>query len=238
MPDFSRLPHRMPQPATDNDFASLATRIVGQASPYLAVDLEPGQEIAFDPHALLWREPSVMLGRTPVAHLVMARGPGRAGFARRLGGMIFPIPLEPGGAVHLAYGQMLLVCGATQADERIQGLGDRLTGSAGFVLTRFTARVETAVVWVQARGEVFERGLHPGEMFDIHPAAFLCKDASVVMENVFPIEQSGTGFDLACLRFTGPGRVAFQTVPEAQATIALADPQAKQAGLRSLLGRR
>jgi uncharacterized protein (AIM24 family) len=68
---------------------------------------------------------------------------------------------------------------------------------------------------------VFERALRPGELFDIQPHAFLCKDSTVVMETVYPIAQDSTGFDFAILRFTGPGRVAFQSAPEGKAYAAI-----------------
>jgi len=241
MAEFARLPHRMPPQPADSGFGGLACRIEGEAAPYLAVALEPGQEIAFDPQALLWREPSVMLGRTPGSHVVMARGPGSIGFARALGGMMFPIPLPPAAVVQIAQGQVLLTHGVAQAQERSTGLGDRLSGNAGFAIDRFTAADTGGVVWVQARGDVFERGLIEGEMFDIRPEAFLCKDSAVVMESLYPLQGSGSGFELSCLRFTGPGRVAFQTMPRAEESggTVQAEPSQRTGGLRAaLLGRK
>jgi uncharacterized protein (AIM24 family) len=212
MADFARLPQPMPELDADAAFAGLAFRVEGGSTPYLAIDLEPGQAVLFEAASLLWKEPSVVLTRTATENAVSAAGPGRMGFACGLGGRIFPIPLAPGAAVQVRHGHALLCAGAALARERLQGLGDRLTGSAGFLVDRFTAGAEGGVVWVQARGEVFERGLMQGEMIDLHHGAFLCKDPEVALESLIQTNDPGARFELPCLRLTGAGRVAFDSI--------------------------
>jgi uncharacterized protein (AIM24 family) len=74
-----------------------------------------------------------------------------------------PIPLARGDSVQVQAGQFLLCAGA-----------------------------RGAVVWVQARGGVLERGLKEGESFDILQSAFLCKDLSVALQTVasVPVAES------------------------------------------------
>lgn len=223
-----------PQPA-ESTFAGLASCIAGGDAPYLAIDLMPSQMVAFDPGLLLWREPTVTLGRSQAGEGLVARGPGRVGFSRGTGGRIFPVPLEAGASVQLARGHALLHAGASLSRERSQGLGDRLAGNTGVTLDRFTAGAEPGVVWVQAEGEVFERGLMEGEQLDLQPGALLCKDPAVGLESVFPLQGAGAGFELACLRCTGPGRIAFQTGAHSGAGM---EAEAPRGGLRGLLGRR
>ena len=69
-----------------------------------------------------------------------------------------------------------------------------------------------AVVWLQAQGAALERGLTDGEPFDLRPGALLCKDASVDVQAIPCDDSTGGVAELAWLRVTGPGRVAFQTM--------------------------
>ncbi len=231
MADFSRLPTRMPPQPQDSDVAGLACRIESGATPCLAVDLEPGQTVIGTAAALLWREPSVTVGRGE-ADSITLRGPGRAAFARFAGGTLFPVPLAPDAVVQIAGDHMLLAFGSTVVAERVKGLGDRLTGGDGFRVDRVTAGAQGGVVWVQGTGDVFERSLIEGEMMDLRASGFLCKDPGVQIENVFPLQGARSDLDLALLRCTGPGRIALQIAPVAAVT-----PPPPPTAKRGLLGR-
>jgi uncharacterized protein (AIM24 family) len=235
MADFSRLPARLPPQPDEVALGGLACRIETGAVPCLAVDLEPGQSVTAPMAALLWREPSVSIGRGEGAAIVL-RGPGRAGFARPAGGTIFPMPLAPDAVVQVAADHVLLAFGAGIAAEQTKGLGDRLTGGEGLRLDRVTAGPQGGVAWVQGAGCVFERGLIEGEMIDLRGSGLLCKDPGVRIENVLPLQGAQADLDLVLLRCTGPGRVALQTGAPAPAGVAVAaaPPVAK----RGLLGRR
>ncbi len=233
MADFARLPHPLPSQPAESLWAGIACRIAGGA---LAAELDPGQSILFNPQALLWKEPSIVL-QQDAGGAMLAFGPGRIGFSHGVAGAIFPIPLSAGEAVQIRSGQFLFAAGAMLARETLQGLGDRLAGGAGSAADRFTASVEGGVVWVQAHGEVFERGLIEGEPFDVQPRAWLCKDPGVGLEAIYPTDDPGARFEIACLRLTGPGRIALQTqaLPVAAIeTARLAEPS--RPGLRAVAG--
>jgi uncharacterized protein (AIM24 family) len=223
----------MPQQPPDSALAGLACHIEDGATPYLAVDLEPGQTISGVAAALLWREPSVVIERGE-GDTITLRGPGRVAFSRFVGGTLFPVPLEPDGAVQIAGDHMLLWFGTTVVAERIKGLGDRLTGGEGFRVDRVTAGGAGGVVWVQGAGDVFERGLIEGEMMDLRSSSFLCKDPAVRIENVFPLQGARSDLDLALLRCTGPGRIALQIAPVAVRVLPSPPPAAKRGLLRRL----
>ena len=108
------------------------------------------------------------------------------------------------------------------------------TGGNGLVLDRFTAGVNGAVVWVQGQGSVFERGLIDGEVLDLRFGALLCKDAGVSVESLAPSNDKAARFEVACLRLTGAGRIAFQN-SAASSPVGLPDakPPARRAGLFS-----
>jgi uncharacterized protein (AIM24 family) len=248
MADFTRLPQIMPQQPAESSVAGLACRILGERSPSLAVDLEPGQSILFHPDAMLWKEASILLHQHSDT-LVQADGPGRMGFGPAhhgcVPGMIFPVPLASGDVVQVQSAQYLLAYNAMPEREQIQALGERLSGRSGFELDRFTAGPEGGVVWVQAHGDVFERGLLAGEPIDIQHEAWLCKDASVDLQTLHPTDDPNARHQLHCLRLSGPGRVAFQTgrahaaPPTAASPAEPAQPgrQALRAVAGSLLGR-
>lgn len=209
MADFVRMPKSLPPQDADQRPAGLPCRIAGRLAPQLAVSLAQGQSILIDEPALLWKEPSVALSQKGA--LLQVQGPGDLGLARNAGGAVFPVPLMPGDSLQLRAGRFLLAYRATHGQELIQGLGDRLTGTPGLVVDRFTAGAKSAVIWVQAQGDMFERELLDGELLDVSHGAFLCKDAAVAIESVASSNDPGARFEIACLRLTGPGRVAFQT---------------------------
>jgi uncharacterized protein (AIM24 family) len=211
MTDFARLPHRLPPQPEVSRLGGLACRIEDGAWPALSVVLQVGQSALVNPQAVLWKEPSVWL-LDEAAGVVRADGPGRLGFARNGGGEIFPVPLMAGESVEVAAGCFLAACGVRFSRQMFSDLGARLAQGAELAMDRFTADHETAVVWVQAQGAVLERGLTEGEPFDLRPGALLCKDASVDVQAIPSDDTTGGVADLAWLRVTGPGRVAFQTM--------------------------
>ncbi len=244
MADFTRLPQIMPKQPAESTLAGLACCIMGEHSPSLAVDLEPGQTILFHPGAMLWKETSIILREIGDA-LMQAEGPGRLGLgpshAGAIPGTIFPIPLASGDVVQVQSCQYLLACNATIEREQSQALGDRLSGRAGFEFDRFTGNPEGGVVWVQALGDVFERGLLAGEPLDISHDAWLCKDSTVDLQSIHPTDDPTARTQLPCLRLSGPGRVAFQTyrpaaIMPAPVSAATEPPPTGRQALRAVAG--
>lgn len=212
MADFTRLPQPLPPQPADTMLADLACRVTGGIAPMLCVELDAGQLVLFNPAALLWKEPSIGLARGD-DDVVQAEGPGRCGFSLGFAGAVFPMPLARGESVHVRDGHFLLSIGVEMVRDQFQDLGSRLSGSEGLAICCFTGGPGGGVVWMQARGDMFERGLMEGENFDIQRDAWLCKDEAVNVQAIFIDIDSGAHSEPACLRFTGRGRVAFQTVP-------------------------
>jgi uncharacterized protein (AIM24 family) len=232
MAEFDRMPHPLPKQLPVQRIGNVAFQIAGEGALTLGVTLDQDQTMLVDPPALVWKEPSITI--TPREGLLELKGPGRFGVSRGFVGPIFPIPLMAGDVVQVQHGQALLSSGAQVGLDRSMGLGDRLTGGNGLVLDRFTAGVNGAVVWVQGQGSVFERGLIDGEVLDLRFGALLCKDAGVSVESLAPSNDKAARFEVACLRLTGAGRIAFQN-SAASSPVGLPDakPPARRAGLFS-----
>ena len=99
--------------------------------------------------------------------------------------------------------------------ERVQGARNMLLGGSGIFIDNFTATSGDAIVWVHANGNAFEVVLDPGEQIDVEAGAWLYKDTSVTLESVgigIKTSMLGGGGKLTWNRFTGPGRVAIQTM--------------------------
>ena len=82
-----------------------------------------------------------------------------------------------------------------------------------FIRSLLVAR--DGVLWIYAYGQVFEQELAKGESIDIEPHAWLYKDTSMRMEPIVQRFTSGAFNGHASMvvnRFTGPGKVAVQSI--------------------------
>jgi uncharacterized protein (AIM24 family) len=126
--------------------------------------------------------------------------------------------------MHLAEGQELhvrehqFIAATDNLDysfERVQGVRNMLMGGSGFFIDKFRATHGDALVWVHGHGNVFEVHLDQGEQLDVEAGAWLYKDVTVKMEAVtmgLKTGLMGGGGKLTWNRFTGPGRLAIQTM--------------------------
>ncbi|HWE83204.1 MAG TPA: AIM24 family protein, partial [Gaiellaceae bacterium] len=99
--------------------------------------------------------------------------------------------------------------------ERVQGVRNMLLGGSGFFIDNFRAANGDAIVWVHGHGNVFEVTLDQGEQLDVEAGGWLYKDTTVRMEAVgmgLKTGLLGGGGKLTWNRFTGPGRLAIQTM--------------------------
>ena len=90
-----------------------------------------------------------------------------------------------------------------------------LLGGTGFFIDTFTAAENDGILWLHGYGNVFEVTLHPGEMIDVEPGAWVYKDRSVQMETQMQRLSTGllaSGGQLVWNRFIGPGRVGIQSM--------------------------
>ncbi len=112
--------------------------------------------------------------------------------------------------------QFLAATGGTEYTfTRIKGLGSMLFGSSGFFQDHFKATGGEDVVWLHGYGNVLEKVLGTGEQIDIEPGGWIYRDESVAMEiKVFGLKTGvfGGGGNVVFNRFTGPGRVAIQSM--------------------------
>src|SRR5207245_11350348 len=89
-----------------------------------------------------------------------------------------------------------------------------LVGS-GFFMDKFRATDGDALVWLHGHGNVFLVQLMEGEQLDVEAGGWLFKDPTVSLEAVTMGLKTGIfggGGKLTWNRFTGPGRLAIQTL--------------------------
>jgi uncharacterized protein (AIM24 family) len=98
---------------------------------------------------------------------------------------------------------------------RVRGASNILLGGTGFFIDTFFCPQQPGVVWLHGYGNVFEVTLQPGEQIDIEPGGWIYKDRTVQMDTIF--QRLSTGLfagagQIFWNRFTGPGRVALQSM--------------------------
>ncbi len=206
---------------------SLTYHVLGELVPMLQIDLVR-ESVYFEHHVLLWKEPSVSIGLRPLKgafkrmiaglpiFLTEAKGPGHISFSRDGTGQIVPVNLAPGKAVDVREHQFLAATGdCDYTFTRVRGVANMFFGGSGFFIDRFTGTTADSMVWLYGYGNVALIQLGPGEQIDVEPGGWIFKDPEVTMETQF--QRLSTGFfasagQLFWNRFTGPGRVAVQSM--------------------------
>ena len=90
-----------------------------------------------------------------------------------------------------------------------------LLGGSGLFIDTFAATGGDAVVWISGQGNVFEVELGAGEQIDVEAGGWLYKDTSVKLESVSLGLKTGMfagDHKMTFNRFSGPGRLAIQTL--------------------------
>ena len=219
-------PVLMPTTVSGETFAHVTYHIDGELVPVLTVDLDR-LPIYFEHHILLWKNPSITIGLKPIKgafkrmlagmqiFVTEASGKGQIAFSRDGPGHIFPIHLQHGQEIHVREHQFLAATdNIDYTFERVRGIANLLFGGSGFFIDKFHARHHEGILWLHGYGNVFEKVLAPNEQIDIEPAGWLYKDTQVRMETVVQRLTTGifAGAMLFLNRFTGPGRVAIQSM--------------------------
>ncbi len=211
----------------DETFAGVSYHIRGQLVPELQIDL--GEvSVMHEHHVLLWKETNVEieLKKLPGAvkrtiagldfFVTRAIGPGRIAFSRDSPGQCIPLHLAQGQEVHVREHQFIAATdNLDYTFERVKGLKNMLLGGSGFFIDKFRATEGDALVWLHGHGNVFEVKLEPGEQIDVEAGGWLFKDPTVKLEAVSMGLKTGIfggGGKLTWNRFTGPGRLAIQTM--------------------------
>ena len=222
------LPERIPTNIHDESFAGVTYHIRGELVPELQVDLGPSSSDVRASRPALEGD-----GRRYRAEEAAGRGqaqdrrPGLLHHAHvrrradrvlaRLARPMHPAAPEPGrGAarprapVHRGDRQPRLHLRADQG--RAEHAARRARASSW---TSSAPPTGDALVWLHGHGNVFLVNLDAGEQIDVEAGAWLFKDPTVTLEAVTMGLKTGLfggGGKLTWNRFTGPGRLAIQTL--------------------------
>ncbi|MEA2313992.1 MAG: hypothetical protein QOI03_684 [Solirubrobacteraceae bacterium] len=221
------LPEPIPPSAHDEQFAGVTYHIRGELVPELQLELQ-ARSVMFEHHVLLWKETQVgiELRKLPGAvkrkiagldfFVTRTTGTGRIAFSRDSPGQCVPLHLREGDGLDVREHQFVAATdNLDYSFERIKGVRNMLLGGSGFFMDKFRATDGDAVVWLHGHGNVFLVELDDGEQLDVEAGAWLYKDPSVKLEAVSMGLKTGIfggGGKLTWNRFTGPGRLAIQTL--------------------------
>ncbi len=221
------LPEPIPASAHDESFAGATYHVRGELVPELQIDIS-GQQVMFEHHVLLWKETQldIELKKLPGAikrkiaglefFVTRTSGSGRIAFSRDSPGQCVPMHLSQGEGLDVREHQFLAATdNLDYRFERIKGAQNMLLGGSGFFMDKFHATNGDALVWLHGHGNVFLVNLGQGEQLDVEAGAWLYKDPSVSLEAVTMGLKTGIiggGGKLTWNRFTGPGRLAIQTL--------------------------
>ncbi|MDQ6926301.1 MAG: AIM24 family protein [Candidatus Eremiobacteraeota bacterium] len=221
------VPRLKPTGVRDESYGGVTYHIEGELVPVLHVEL--GRDpIYFEHHVLLWKNASVDIGLKSLAggfkrliaglpiFMTEARGPGHIGFSRDGAGQVFALHLERGQSVDVREHQFLAATdGVDYSFTRVKGISNMFFGGSGFFIDTFACPSREGVLWLHGFGNVFEIELEAGQQFDIEPGGWIYKDPSVSMETQFQRFTSGffaSAGQIFWNRFTGPGRIAIQSM--------------------------
>ena len=211
--------------STGASFGTIKATTSGELVPVTEISLAQNDSVFFEHHIFLWKDPSVsitakamkgvgkrILAGLPV-YVTEAHGPGRIAFSRDSPGQIIFLQLTPGSPIHVREHQFLFSTpGVNYSYFRVKGISNILYGHTGMFMDSFEG---SGLLALHGYGNVLTKNLAAGETVDVEPGGFLYKDASVQMATNSMGLKSGLfgGFTFAMNRFTGPGRLAIQSMP-------------------------
>jgi uncharacterized protein (AIM24 family) len=221
------LPEPIPSSVHDETFAGVTYHIRGELVPELQIDVG-NESVMFEHHVLLWKETqlNIELKKLPGAikrkiaglefFVTKTSGQGRIAFSRDSPGQCVPLHLSQGEGLDVREHQFIAATDNLDYSlERIQGVRNMLVGGSGIFMDKFRATDGDAIVWLHGHGNVFLVQLDAGEQLDVEAGAWLYKDPTVKLEAVtmgLKTGLMGGGGKLTWNRFTGPGRLAIQTL--------------------------
>lgn len=220
-------PILLPTSAKDETFAGVTYHLDGELVPALTIELPEGHTVYFEHHILLWKSTNLNIGVKQMKgalkrmmagiqiFVTEASGPGQIAFSRDGAGHILALHMAKGQELHVREHQFLA---ATQnidyTFERVKGVANMLLGGTGFFIDKFHSHQGEGILWLHGYGNVFEKVLAPGEQIDVEPGGWLYKESTVQMQTNIQRLSTGllAGMNLITNRFTGPGRVALQSM--------------------------
>jgi uncharacterized protein (AIM24 family) len=221
------VPALLPTEARGETFGGVTYHIEGELVPVLQLELG-NVPVYFEHHILLWKDPRVEITLKPLrgamkrvlsgmpVFITQAQGPGRIAFSRDGAGHVFALHLKAGEAIDVREHQFLAATDAVDYTfTRVKGAASLLFGGSGFFVDTFTCARSEGIVWLHGYGNVFTMTLGPGEQIDIEPGGWIYKDRTVQMQTIFQKISTGLFASAGSLfwnRFSGPGRIAFQSM--------------------------
>jgi uncharacterized protein (AIM24 family) len=221
------LPEPIQGTVHDETFAGVTYHIRGELVPELQVEVG-ARSVMFEHHVLLWKQTGVdvELKKLPGAikrkiagldfFVTRTAGAGQIAFSRDSPGQCVPLHLRQGEGLDVREHQFVAATdNLDYSFERIKGVQNMLLGGSGFFMDKFRATDGDALVWLHGHGNVFLVELDEGEQLDVEAGGWLFKDPTVKLEAVTMGLKSGMfggGGKLTWNRFTGPGRLAIQTM--------------------------
>jgi len=208
-------------------FGSSVCQVEGHTVPVADINLGPQDSVFFEPHVMLWKDPTLHIGNKPVSGGIKrmlagmpfaisnAQGPGHIAFSRDASGELVVLPLHPG--MELDVREHAFVLASDMIDYsfvRIKGLANLIFGGEGMFMDRFVTTSAPGLLILHGYGNVFQRTLKQGESILLEPGGFLYKDSSVQMDIEFAKVGGGMMMShrMALARMTGPGRVGIQSM--------------------------
>lgn len=223
---MTELPSLIPAKANAQTYADVAYHVGQDAVPVLTVDVSK-THVYFEHHTLLWKHPSVIItlreatsGNRRMAGgeqilIAEASGEGMIGFRRDGPGQVVPLQMPLGREIYVHENRFLAATRAVAFETLHLRSSGLLHANQGYAMNKFFAGKGDGVLWLYAYGQVYEKTLEEGESIDIEPGAWLYKDSMVGMETIasrLPLGRFGNHATLYINRFTGPGRVAVQSM--------------------------
>ncbi|HEY1689499.1 MAG TPA: AIM24 family protein [Solirubrobacteraceae bacterium] len=222
-----QIPEPLPTSVHDETFAGVTYHVRGELVPELQIEVG-NAGVMFEHHVLLWKQTSVNVELKKLSGAVKRKiagldffvtktsGSGSIAFSRDTPGQCVPIHLREGEGIDVREHQFLAASdNLDYGFERVKGIQNMLFGGSGIFIDKFRATNGDAIVWLHGNGNVFSVQLEAGEQLDVEAGAWLFKDPSVSLEAVTMGLKSGMfggGGKLTWNRFTGPGRLAIQTM--------------------------
>jgi len=198
-------------------------RVEGHLVPIVELGLDAQHAIYFEHHTILAKSPQLnvgimavrgalrrMLAGLPIL-LTKASGPGNVSLSRDGVGEIIALDLH-GEEVDVLEHRFLAASASVEyGAQRVRGFKNLLGSGTGFFMDRFRGN---GLLLLHGYGDVMEVQLQAGEALDLDPYAWLYKDTSVRMDTHLVSLATGlfgaSGFVMS--RFTGPGRLAYQSM--------------------------
>ncbi len=201
----------------------LNVRVAGHLVPVLELRLGADHAVYFEHHTILAKSPSVQIGLMPVRGalrrmlaglpvlLTRASGPGTLSLSRDGVGEIVALELADQEVDVLEHRFLAASASLEYSAQRVRGIKNILGSGSGFFMDRFRG---SGLLLLHGYGDVLETELGEGEALDLDPYAWLYKDTSVRMQTHLVSVTTGLlgGSGFVMTRFTGPGRLAYQSL--------------------------